>query len=128
MKIFVTDQPIAKSKTRGKAAEPLASASRPTTITTLRGKRRKSEDLTQNAVSKPKQSRTTSTSESQSIAAVDLQSPTADWNTKICTWNVAGLRAVVKKNGLDYLVTDNADIICLQVRKLLYHLVSAKKS
>ncbi|XP_046392016.1 DNA-(apurinic or apyrimidinic site) endonuclease [Ischnura elegans] len=36
------------------------------------------------------------------------------WNLKISSWNVAGLRAVVKKNGLDYINYEKPDIFCLQ--------------
>ncbi|KAL7288017.1 hypothetical protein TKK_0018067 [Trichogramma kaykai] len=33
---------------------------------------------------------------------------------KICSWNVAGFRAVVKKKGIEYLLKEDADIIALQ--------------
>ena len=33
---------------------------------------------------------------------------------KICSWNVAGIRALAKKNGFDYLKQENPDIIALQ--------------
>ncbi|KAF6204889.1 hypothetical protein GE061_019053 [Apolygus lucorum] len=39
------------------------------------------------------------------------------WNLKISTWNIAGLRAWVKKNGLDFLKEEDADIICFQETK-----------
>lgn len=39
------------------------------------------------------------------------------YNMKICSWNVSGIRAVVKKNGLDYMKQENADIIALQETK-----------
>ena len=35
-------------------------------------------------------------------------------NLKISTWNVAGLRAWIKKDGLDFLQHEKPDIICLQ--------------
>lgn len=38
---------------------------------------------------------------------------------KICSWNVAGLRAWVKKDGLKYLKKEDPDIICLQETKCL---------
>lgn len=34
---------------------------------------------------------------------------------KITSWNVAGLRALVKKNGLDFLEQHKPDIFCMQV-------------
>jgi len=39
-------------------------------------------------------------------------------NIKICSWNVAGLRAVVKKNGMDYIKEEDADIVCLNETKV----------
>nr|XP_018899599.1 PREDICTED: uncharacterized protein LOC109032096 isoform X1 [Bemisia tabaci] len=36
------------------------------------------------------------------------------WNLKIASWNVAGIRAVLKKNGQDYIKKEDADIVCLQ--------------
>jgi len=56
----------------------------------------------------------------------ETSSPVENGNTpnkkdafKICSWNIAGLRAWVKKNGLDYLKEENADIVCLQETKCL---------
>jgi len=42
-----------------------------------------------------------------------------DFNFKICSWNVAGLRAWFKKNGLNHLKEDGADVVCLQETKCL---------
>ncbi|XP_050441774.1 exodeoxyribonuclease [Adelges cooleyi] len=39
------------------------------------------------------------------------------WNTKIVSWNVAGLRAWLKKDVLGYLNKENPDILCLQETK-----------
>lgn len=36
---------------------------------------------------------------------------------KIISWNVAGLRAWIKKDGLDYIKKEDADIVCLQETK-----------
>jgi len=41
-----------------------------------------------------------------------------DSNLKICSWNVAGLRACLKKAGLDYIKEEDADIVCLQETKV----------
>ncbi|KYM98151.1 PREDICTED: exodeoxyribonuclease isoform X2 [Cyphomyrmex costatus] len=38
-------------------------------------------------------------------------------NLKICTWNVSGIRAVIKKHGIDYITKEDADIIALQETK-----------
>ncbi|XP_065673573.1 DNA repair nuclease/redox regulator APEX1 isoform X10 [Hydra vulgaris] len=45
---------------------------------------------------------------------------TADGRTstlKICSWNVAGLRAWVNKNGLNYVIEEDPDVLCLQETK-----------
>ncbi|TRY68497.1 hypothetical protein TCAL_02487 [Tigriopus californicus] len=39
------------------------------------------------------------------------------WNFKITTWNVDGLRAWIKKNGLDFFTHEKPDVICLQETK-----------
>ncbi|XP_014611761.1 PREDICTED: exodeoxyribonuclease [Polistes canadensis] len=39
------------------------------------------------------------------------------YNLKISTWNVSGIRAVIKKNGMDYIIKENADIVALQETK-----------
>lgn len=39
------------------------------------------------------------------------------YNMKIVSWNVNGIRAVIKKSGLNALKTEDADIICLQETK-----------
>ena len=37
---------------------------------------------------------------------------------KIISWNVNGIRAVMKKNFLDFLVTEKPDVLCLQEVKI----------
>lgn len=39
-----------------------------------------------------------------------------EYSLKIVSWNVAGLRALIDKNGFDYFEHEKPDIICLQVR------------
>ncbi|XP_046749793.1 exodeoxyribonuclease [Diprion similis] len=39
------------------------------------------------------------------------------FNVKICSWNVSGVRACLKKHGFEYLLKENADIIALQETK-----------
>ncbi|EDV20576.1 uncharacterized protein TRIADDRAFT_60990 [Trichoplax adhaerens] len=41
----------------------------------------------------------------------------SNWNTKITSWNVNGIKAWFKKNGHSYLTDSNIDIICLQETK-----------
>lgn len=43
-----------------------------------------------------------------------------EFNLKICSWNVAGLRALVNKNGFEYFDHEKPDIICLQVNVCPY--------
>lgn len=39
------------------------------------------------------------------------------YNLKICSWNVSGVRAVIKKNGMNYFEKEDADIIAMQETK-----------
>lgn len=39
------------------------------------------------------------------------------YNLKITSWNVSGIRAVIKKNGIDYITKESADIVALQETK-----------
>lgn len=39
-----------------------------------------------------------------------------DYNFKISSWNVAGLRALALKGGLDYVNYEKPDVFCVQVR------------
>ena len=40
-----------------------------------------------------------------------------DFPVKLISWNVNGLRAVLKKNFLDYLKEESPDVLCLQETK-----------
>lgn len=44
------------------------------------------------------------------------------FNYKISSWNVAGLRAWIKKDGLEYIHYEKPDILCLQVRFWVFFL------
>ncbi|KAG4071862.1 hypothetical protein HA402_006023 [Bradysia odoriphaga] len=100
--------------TKGRPKKPTAK-DQPSSQPTLKGKKRKLAEPQQNVVV-PKRSRAASTTETSADA---LQSPKTEWNMKITSWNVAGLRAAVKKNCLDYLIAENSDIICLQETKCM---------
>ncbi|KOX77974.1 Recombination repair protein 1 [Melipona quadrifasciata] len=39
------------------------------------------------------------------------------YNLKISSWNVSGIRAVIKKNGMEYILKEDADIVALQETK-----------
>ena len=41
-----------------------------------------------------------------------------DWNLKISTWNVGGLRACCKKGGGDYPLKEQPDVFCVQETKV----------
>jgi len=51
----------------------------------------------------------------------DCKAKTGDekeWNLKICSWNVDGLRACCKKGGADILKHEDPDIMCFQETKV----------
>ena len=50
-------------------------------------------------------------SESYPVPDLDLMNPGC---LKICSWNIAGIRALIKKNGFDYIKQENPDILALQ--------------
>jgi len=65
----------------------------------------------------PAKDSTSSSSESENY---DSDAKTKDgnpWNFKISSWNVSGIRAWVKKGGLEYLEKENPDIFVLQETK-----------
>ncbi|XP_076247759.1 uncharacterized protein LOC143187409 isoform X1 [Calliopsis andreniformis] len=43
------------------------------------------------------------------------------YNLKISSWNVSGIRALIKKNGIDYITKEDADIVALQETKCDKH-------
>jgi len=46
---------------------------------------------------------------------IDFNINNDEWNLKIASWNVAGLRAWIQKGGTEYVEYEKPDIICLQV-------------
>ncbi|CAH8597294.1 unnamed protein product [Schistosoma turkestanicum] len=48
------------------------------------------------------------------------------WNMKIVSWNVNGIRAVIKNKGIEYIVKENADIVCIQKTKCRLHEIPSK--
>jgi len=44
-----------------------------------------------------------------------------EWNMKIVAWNVSGLRSCVSKGCVEYFMSENADIICLNVRLTIFY-------
>lgn len=51
---------------------------------------------------------------STNLSQIDFETD-KNFNLKIVSWNVAGLRSLVQKNGFDYFESEKPDIICLQV-------------
>ncbi len=85
--------------------------------------KRKAADPIPHTVIKPKVMKKSSTSTNSKVNGesqdpVYLEQPKAEVSLKICSWNVAGLRAWVKKDGLSFLTIENPDIFCLQVKTL----------
>ena len=68
--------------------------------------------------SAPKLNRTTSDFSSTQFGC---EAVTAEgghpWDTKVSSWNVDGLRAWIKKGGLDFLEHEKPDVLCLQETK-----------
>lgn len=62
------------------------------------------------------------------LSQIDFETD-KEFTLKIVSWNVAGLRAMVNKNGMDYFGHEKPDIICLQVhvesnlcnKRFIYH-------
>lgn len=50
------------------------------------------------------------------------------WNIKVSSWNVNGLRAWMKKGGIEYVVKENPDIFCLQETKCSEKAIPAEAS
>lgn len=47
---------------------------------------------------------------------MNFETPTLkEWNFKISSWNVAGLRALIQKDGMEFIKKEDPDIMCLQV-------------
>ncbi|KAK2578057.1 hypothetical protein KPH14_008472 [Odynerus spinipes] len=67
--------------------------------------------------SKPAMNRTNTNLDEIDFDCHKLNAEGMKYNMKISTWNVSGIRAVIKKNGMDYIVRENADIVALQETK-----------
>ncbi|XP_021917390.1 DNA-(apurinic or apyrimidinic site) lyase-like [Zootermopsis nevadensis] len=68
-------------------------------------------------VYKPLLNKTHSDYESLDFSNDKTTSDGERWNLKISSWNVGGLKAWVKKNGIDFLKHENPDVFCLQETK-----------
>ncbi|CAH8682459.1 unnamed protein product [Schistosoma rodhaini] len=57
----------------------------------------------------------------------ELANPlSSKWNFKIVSWNVNGIRAVIKNNGMEYIKKENADIFCIQETKCPLHKIPSE--
>ncbi|XP_069669002.1 DNA repair nuclease APEX1-like isoform X2 [Periplaneta americana] len=63
---------------------------------------------------KPVLNKTESDYESIDFSSDKTTEDGKSWNLKISTWNVGGLKAWVKKNGIDFLKYEDPDIFCMQ--------------
>ncbi|XP_075226588.1 exodeoxyribonuclease-like isoform X2 [Lycorma delicatula] len=87
----------------------------------MKGKKRARDEKEKN-VDEPatKEMKTPSTTDFSKTDFDKCERTTEDgktYNLKISSWNVAGLRACVKKGFADYIKHENADIYCLQETK-----------
>lgn len=82
------------------------------TMSTARGSRKRTakEAAAENGSPKPK--KLLNCVDSDIDGVVDIKQK---FNLKILTFNVAGVRACIKKNCIEYLEKEDADIICLNV-------------
>lgn len=78
-------------------------------LVTKRSKKASNKEADSNAESESKMNPTES-----DLSQIDFETD-KEFTLKIVSWNVAGLRALVSKNGMDYFAHEKPDIICLQV-------------
>ncbi|KAJ6649933.1 Recombination repair protein 1 [Pseudolycoriella hygida] len=69
--------------------------------------------------SQPKATKRKASESLEALESLDLFMPSEEFNFKITTWNVAGLRALVKKDGMKFCEKESPHIICLQETKCL---------
>merc|ERR1719400_518909 len=81
-----------------------------TTVLTMPPKRANES----NGEAEPEKKLNKSSSDKSSFEFKTKSKEDKECNLKISTWNVAGLRAWIKKDGLDFLQHENPDVICLQ--------------
>ncbi|XP_041972983.1 DNA-(apurinic or apyrimidinic site) endonuclease-like [Aricia agestis] len=78
-------------------------------------KRRRKVDATEEK--KPVMVKSVTDYESIDFTNTSKNAQGKEWNFKICTWNVDGIRAWLSKGGLDYIKYEKPDILCLQETK-----------
>ncbi|XP_021956670.1 recombination repair protein 1 [Folsomia candida] len=72
------------------------------------------EDDDEDKVDKPALKNKTTTDYSKIDFETDKKTPKGDeWNYKIACWNIGGIKSWLGKNGLEYLVKEDPDILCL---------------
>ena len=77
-------------------------------------KKRVSNEKNGGGASEPKLNKTSSDYGSINFECNKKSKEGKESNFKISSWNVAGLRAWIKKDGLDFLNSEKPDVICLQ--------------
>ena len=83
-------------------------------ITMPSEKKRVSNEKNGDGSSEPKLNKTSSDFGSINFECDKKSKEGKESNFKISSWNVAGLRAWIKKDGLDFLNSEKPDVICLQ--------------
>lgn len=110
-----TTTAVAKAKANGKSGKRKAGVKAAADSTTdepdggLVTKRKKGAKDDANAEAETKMNPTES-----DLSQIDFETD-KEFTLKVVSWNVAGLRALVTKNGMDYFGHEKPDIICLQV-------------
>ena len=68
----------------------------------------------ENGASAPKLNKTSSDYGALNFECVQKSKEGKEFNFKISSWNVNGLRAWIEKGGLDFLKYEKPDVLCLQ--------------
>ncbi|XP_052758701.1 DNA-(apurinic or apyrimidinic site) endonuclease isoform X2 [Galleria mellonella] len=103
----------AKRSTKNKVAETAAPAEEEPQDTgePKKKKRATAEDTKKKA---PPKNKATTDYDSLDFSNSSKNAQGKEWNYKIASWNVDGIRAWLSKGGLDYIQHEKPDILCLQ--------------
>ncbi|XP_045459483.1 DNA-(apurinic or apyrimidinic site) endonuclease-like [Melitaea cinxia] len=111
------DDTIPETKPKGKRGQKKADKPQPEEIQDTgepTSKRRRKADDKVSEDSKKKPAKSTTDYESIDFSNTSKNSQGKEWNFKIASWNVDGIRAWMGKDGLEYLKYEKPDILCLQ--------------
>ncbi|CAH2092250.1 unnamed protein product [Euphydryas editha] len=111
------DNGTAESKPKGKRGQKKADKPQSEEVQDTgepTSKRRRKADEKAPEDSKKKTAKSTTDYESIDFSNKSKNSQGKEWNFKIASWNVDGIRAWMAKDGLEYLKYEKPDILCLQ--------------